>query len=191
MNCIYEGRPRIVDCVFTANQAYYGAGLNVWNNSSPAVVNCTFARNRAHSSGGGASCWTDCSPTFTGCTFFANSASSRGSGLYCRLSSAPALYGCILAYGVGVSAVDSLWNSGFTPTLICCDVFGNEGGDWTDIIADQLGLDGNFAADPLFCDTLGLDLRLEACSPCLPGNHPDGADCGTIGAWSEGCACGD
>ena len=25
-------------------------------------------------------------------------------------------------------------------------------------------------------------------SPCLPGNHPDGYDCGLIGALGEGCA---
>ena len=35
-----------------------------------------------------------------------------------------------------------------------CDVYGNEGGDWTDCIADQLGQDGNISADPLFVTTL-------------------------------------
>jgi hypothetical protein len=24
----------------------------------------------------------------------------------------------------------------------------------------------------------------------LPGNHPDGYECGLIGAWGEGCSCG-
>ena len=32
--------------------------------------------------------------------------------------------------------------------LIC----GNAGGDWTGCLAGQLGVNGNFAADPLFCD---------------------------------------
>ena len=34
------------------------------------------------------------------------------------------------------------------------------------------------------------DFTLEACSPCLPGNHPDGDACGPIGALDEGCPCG-
>jgi predicted outer membrane repeat protein len=189
INCIYDAYPTISNCLFIRNSARYGAGLNTWNNSSPTVVNCTFAYNHAASSGGGTCCWLDCSPRFTNCTFFGNSAGSSGGGLYCRLGSVPVLENCIIAFGGAGGAVDSLWNDGLPPTLTCCDIFGNEGGDWTEIIANQLGLSGNFEADPLFCDTLSLDLRLEACSPCLPGYHPDGADCGTIGAWGEGCAC--
>jgi len=78
----------------------------------------------------------------------------------------------------------------FGPTLTCCDLFGNVGGDWTGYIADQLGVDGNFSADPLFCDTAGVDLTLEECSPCLLGNHPDGYNCGdVIGAFGAGCEC--
>jgi len=78
----------------------------------------------------------------------------------------------------------------FGPTLMCCDLYGNVGGDWTGYIADQLGLDGNFSADPLFCDTASGDLTLEECSPCLPGSHPDGYSCGgVIGAFGAGCEC--
>ena len=39
-------------------------------------------------------------------------------------------------------------------------------------------------------DATPLGLRLCDGSPCLPGNHPDGYDCGLIGAWGEGCSCG-
>ena len=38
------------------------------------------------------------------------------------------------------------------------------------------------SADLLFCDAENGDYTLDACSPCLPGNHPDGVDCGLIGA---------
>jgi hypothetical protein len=73
-------------------------------------------------------------------------------------------------------------------TLSCSDIFGNADGDWVDSIADQQGGDGNICEDPLFCDAEGGDLTLRADSPCLPGNHPDGYDCGgMIGAWPEGC----
>jgi hypothetical protein len=73
-------------------------------------------------------------------------------------------------------------------TLSCCDLFGNAGGDWVVGIADQEGIRGNFAADPLFCDPENGDLTLRSDSPCLPGNHPGGAACGLIGALGEGCA---
>jgi hypothetical protein len=52
-------------------------------------------------------------------------------------------------------------------------------------IEDQTGLNGNFSADPLFCNEGDFTLRSD--SPCLPGNHPDGADCGQIGARGQGC----
>ena len=51
----------------------------------------------------------------------------------------------------------------------------------------ELGLRGNFSADPLFCDAAAGDFTLSSQSPCLPGNHPDGADCGLIGAFGQGC----
>jgi formylglycine-generating enzyme required for sulfatase activity len=47
--------------------------------------------------------------------------------------------------------------------------------------------DGNFSLDPLFCDTANNDYHLDANSPCLPGNHPDSYNCGTIGALGYGC----
>jgi predicted outer membrane repeat protein len=72
-------------------------------------------------------------------------------------------------------------------SLSCTDIYGNGQGDWVDDIADQLGIDGNFSADPIFCNPDDEDFTLSAESPCLPGNHPDGADCGVIGASGKGC----
>jgi len=75
-----------------------------------------------------------------------------------------------------------------TITFSCSDLFENSDGDWIGSIADQLGVDGNFSADPLFCDALARDVTLRSDSPCLPGNHPDGTDCGLIGALDQGCS---
>jgi len=50
------------------------------------------------------------------------------------------------------------------------------------------GENGNFAADPLFCDAAGGDHHLDAVSPCLPGQDPYGAGCGQVGPFGEGCA---
>lgn len=43
----------------------------------------------------------------------------------------------------------------------------------------------NFDADPLFCGLSNYYLRND--SPCAPGNHPDGYDCGLIGPLPVGC----
>ncbi len=43
----------------------------------------------------------------------------------------------------------------------------------------------NFDADPLFCGPTNYYLRDD--SPCAPGNHPDGFDCGLIGPLPVGC----
>jgi len=74
-----------------------------------------------------------------------------------------------------------------TIAFSCSDLFGNAGGDWAGNIADQEGVNGNFSADPLFCAATQDNFTLFSHSPCLPGNHPDGADCDVIGAFGEGC----
>ena len=53
---------------------------------------------------------------------------------------------------------------------------------------DPTGMNGNISVDPLFCDATQDDYTLSTPSGCLPGNHPDGAACGIIGALGEGCS---
>ncbi len=69
--------------------------------------------------------------------------------------------------------------------LYCSDVYGNAGGDWVDCIWNQGGQNGNFSADPLFCDPDNGDFGLRSASPCAPQQNPD---CGLIGAHDVGCA---
>lgn len=63
----------------------------------------------------------------------------------------------------------------------CTDIFGNSGGDWPE--PSQIGVNGNFSANPRFCNLPGGDVSLAADSPCLaaPG-------CGLVGAVGQGCA---
>jgi hypothetical protein len=68
-------------------------------------------------------------------------------------------------------------------TVRCCDMFGNSAGDA--LCGEDLG--GNFSQDPLFCDLEGGDYRLQEQSPCLPGHHPEGVNCGLIGVLDGGC----
>ena len=71
-------------------------------------------------------------------------------------------------------------------SLQCNDSWGNPGGNWVGM-PDPTGVDGNISADPLFCDAGDGDLGLAADSPCLPGHHPYGYDCGVIGAYGQEC----
>jgi hypothetical protein len=94
----------------------------------------------------------------------------------------------IIAYNTetGVDCLGLL----IAPVVRCCDIYGNGEGDWVGCIADQLGIDGNISVCPSFCLMGNWSLGLCDGSPCLPGNHPDGYDCGLIGAQGEGCICG-
>jgi hypothetical protein len=102
--------------------------------------------------------------------------------VFCRNASV-ALENCIVSFGVGGAGVAC--QSGGVPSLSCCDVFGNPGGDWIDCIEDQFGFGGNTSADPFFCDPENGDFMLAADSPCGPGFNPE---CGLIGASPVGCA---
>jgi hypothetical protein len=79
--------------------------------------------------------------------------------------------------GPGIEAT-----SGDAVTLVCCDVYGNQGGDWIGALANQYGINGNISADPLFCDPEAGDLTLHEDSPCAPG-----VECGLMGAWPVAC----
>ncbi len=124
------------------------------------------------------------------CTFFANSgpeASAIGTGYV-----GAGVDHCIMAYGTGGEGFHFTDDEYFEPSIGCTDIYGNEGGDWVGRIAGKLGQGGNFSACPAFCnfEVEPYDLSLCSASPCLPGNHPQGYNCGLIGALGQGCICG-
>jgi predicted outer membrane repeat protein len=184
---IYDPAVRFNRCRFVNNAAGSSGGGAVYcYYSSPAVIFCEFLNNSAPGSGGAIRCY-EASPYITYSTLFYNNAVSGALTLHSN--SAPQLSSTIVAgdaIGPGISCADGSCN----PVLLCCDIYGNAGGDWTGCIADQFGVDGNFSADPLFCDVMSGDLTVEDCSPCLPGNNPLGAPCG-CGSRGIGCACGE
>ena len=74
-----------------------------------------------------------------------------------------------------------------TPTFECNNLYNIQipyAGDCT----DQTGINGNISVDPQFCGIPDSgNYLLQTDSPCAPGNHPDGYDCGQIGAKGVGC----
>ena len=148
----------LVRCLFIRNTGFRG-GAVYCRMGSPTLCNCTLAENEA--SGGGC-----------------------GSGVKAYRHSSPTLKNCIVAFGSGGEAVCCKLSS--SVKLSCCDVYGNQGGDWADCIAAQSGVDGNMCADPLFCEDLNPDepYALHGSSPCAPAYNPE---CGLIGAFGVGC----
>ena len=83
---------------------------------------------------------------------------------------------------------EDTWIYGYgTAEFECCNVYGNGGGDWVGPAAGQDTVPCNFSADPIFCDPENDEYTLHVESPCMPGNHPGGCDCGIIGALGQGC----
>ncbi|MEE8573257.1 MAG: right-handed parallel beta-helix repeat-containing protein [Gemmatimonadota bacterium] len=177
--------PTLTACVFSKNHAGYDGGGMICGSSYPTLTACTFWRNEAGSAGGGMAC-SSSAPTLMGCTFSGNQADYRGGGVCCSYSSSPDFTNCIIAFSQRGEAVCCGEGAASTPTLSCCDLYGNVGGDWVGCIADQNGANDNFSEDPLFCgeDNPDEPLTLHSDSPCAGENNPA---CGLVGAWGVGC----
>jgi hypothetical protein len=174
--------PTFIDCVFRDNSALESGGAMCWDhNSSPTVDRCTFWGNAA-TKGGGIWCMGASEALITRCTFSAESAID-GSALYCTEGSSPRIENSIVAFSLASEAV--YCDATSSADLVCCDLYGNAGGDWVGCIEDQQGLAGNFSEDPLFCDPGTGDFQLAANSPCAPDRTPSG--CGLVGVHGIGC----
>ena len=124
-----------------------------------------------------------------GCTFAGNESSGsaelsiaispQGEGTY-------VIRECIVAFNANAAAVEYTGPHSLIPAFECTALFGNAGGDWTGVIADQLGQNGNIHLDPVFCDLPGGDLTIAESSPCAPFSPPN-SECPLIGALPVGC----
>lgn len=179
--------PRFIDCVFRDN-----CSVDSWGSAGAAFLwdapayfeNVEFSGNHAgtYPSQGGAVFCLSSAPEFRNCTFSGNIA-DYGSCIYVLNTPQPTLDNCILAFNLGGAPMDTALTATL-PTLTCCDVYGNEGGDWVGPIAGQCGINGNFYADPLLCDTEYRNYYLTEGSPCSEGQQPI---CGQVGAYGVGC----
>jgi hypothetical protein len=185
-------RLTLIDCAFYDNQCIAKGGAICTGWSPMTLSGCTFAGNSAGWGGAIAyrSAWGVTErDEYTGCTFVDNHASEDGAALWCEQYTRARLYNCIMAYNTGSKPVGRDYDIS-TARFYCSDIYGNEGGDWVGFIADQVDTNGNFSACPSFCYAGSRDFHLCDESPCAPGNHPAAYECGLIGAWETGCACG-
>ncbi len=206
-----DARLRLTGCTISRNRALNSGGVHIGRNSSAYLEGCVISDNEVEVAGGGMYVYNDCDPDLVDCAFIRNVA-QRGGGIFVDDTSIPRLSGCTIAHNIvsgnggGIYAKvsrpeitrsivafntngEGLYCEGTWSyfTLSCVDIYGNAGGDWVGCATGN-GTNGNFSADPLFCDAAGGDYTLQSGSPCLPGQHPDGYDCDLIGDFGEGCS---
>ncbi len=180
--CYTGSEPGFIDCDFLDNSGpSTGGAVYLGWNSHASFDGCLFAGNVSSLGGGALRCYENSDPSLHNCTFYANEG-EYGGALYVTDSSHPVLENCIIAFSLIGEAIH-LANGG-QASLACCDLYGNQGGDWLGEIAAQYGVNGNFSSDPLFCDADSYDCSLQETSPCTPANNPS---CGLIGSGSVGC----
>jgi hypothetical protein len=179
----------IEDCLFSGNSCDDDGGAVLLKNSGNSVISrCIFTDNHAYW-GGAIEGIEDLFCRITNCTLYGN---GQHSMFFYAMSEYPA---------AGVMILNSVIANGYhgwpylsmdcwEPWVTCTNVHGNTAGDWVGPLTGYEGRDGNFSACPSFCNALAGDFHLCDESPCLPGNHPDGYNCGVIGALGQGCSCG-
>jgi predicted outer membrane repeat protein len=173
--------PVLTGTSFQGNSANDGGGGLYATHSSPHPTDCLFLGNTATNSGGAVKCADVANPAFTRCTFSENGAPAGGT-LALYMSSNITMDHTIVSFAIEGGSVSCDGTS--HATLSCCDVYGNTGGDWIGCIASQSGSNGNFSADPLYCNSALANFALHLDSPCAAENNPT---CGRVGALGIGC----
>jgi len=190
------GETVLRDCEFTANRAEandigYGHGAGLYAaNFRFTLERCLFASNVCTgplTRGGGVGVNGSELPAHPmvvrHCTFVDNSA-ALGGGVNSHEYADLTLESCLVAFSRSGGAFAR--NPLGALRVGCTDAYGNTGGNG--LPSGTVDDGGNFQLDPLFCARgAAPDYHLQSTSPCAPGNHPQGAACGTIGALGVGC----
>ena len=181
----WETNAMISGCKFMDNVAEDDGGGMWIINGSVSLTDCLFVSNHAlgqyYEASGGALMFfgqQQSSHLISNCTFYGNIGDNT---IHVDEGEELAIENTIIAFNQGSSLF--VYNE-VAPGLTCCDIYGNIGGDWVDLIQDQFGVQGNIAEDPQFCDVASGNCALMSSSPCAEENN---LECGQIGALPVGC----
>ncbi len=167
-------------CLFIGNES--GRLGGAMNTGDLLIEDCVFIGNRSDD---GAAISALGLVGMRRCTLILNEVrGGYGSALADNMSDwFGAISHCIIARTINGWGVECDFNA---KELECCDVWGNERGDYMGTWCYNLESNGNFSEDPLLCDEETGDVGLLEGSPCLPGQH-GGLECGVVGARGLGC----
>jgi hypothetical protein len=167
------------DCAFIGNATQIYAGAVHAHRATMHFEGCVFQANRSGDVAGGLYYGTASAGHVRNCTFCDHTSPGNIAGTIVG-GAGTEIAGNIFVgetHGFGVH-----WYTG--EGKHSCNVF------W-DNASGAMGCGSltlsEVVADPLFCDAAAGDFTLAANSPCLPGNHPNGVNCGLIGALGQGC----
>lgn len=160
---------RLENCRVLDNEAGCGGGVHAI--ATPTVIlNSGFAGNVATKSPGGAVFVGTAPAEISASTFRDNVSAKPGSAVALFSDEKVTVSRCLMTGGQGAPVGGSP-----LPDLSCCNLFGNQPGDWTEELAAQAGSRHNVSANPRFVDGPNR-FRLHPESPCLATG-----ECGVIG----------
>ncbi len=182
----YSSSPNIVRCVVSDNilssGSSGGAGIALFDHSSPTIQDCTISANSCDDSGGGIECFEYCSPMISGCTITGNTA-DEGGGLFCDDNSSPGVTDSVFSQnfaaddGGGIKCRNSS-----SPEIFRCSILMNSAIDGAGVFSEE--------SSPLLINCLIADNYAENCSGLCLGLAPsaDIADCTVADNQAEeGC----
>ncbi|MFH1844418.1 MAG: right-handed parallel beta-helix repeat-containing protein [bacterium] len=173
--------PKFTECVFERNySSSLGGALCFGNIARPVLESCLLVDNEAEVTGGAIFNRISGHPEIINCTFYGNTA-TEGAGIYCQEGGFVTMEQTIVAFSEGAAGLVGFTTATFD--LVCCDIFGNEGGDWGGIFGWLLNRNGNMCVDPLFCAPNDGNYYLNIMSPCL-----NDLECGHLGVYGVGCS---
>lgn len=181
----WNSSPRIEGNRIVDNEASYGGGIYLQGSDAEVVDNWILDnRTQPGGKGGGLRAMYG-SPLIAGNTFAGNLAHWIGGAI--ALSEAGTVGEIernIVFDNRGQRPIDIAYSA--RGDLACNLIHGNSQDVWpVDGYWNDHG--GNVVADPLFCGPTDGPWQLDPLSPALPGQHPQGADCGLIGAPTGIC----
>ena len=208
-----EASPTIRNCNFTGCIAGLGSAIYVSSNNNPIISDCTFTNDTSYSGTvcfgvyatvigcsfienygelGQIHCYGNSeygSYVIKSCTFANNGPSLLSAGIYMRDFASLHVENCLFFYGFGWSNIYCEAGCGDVE-IVSTDMYDLSGSEWDSCFAAFQGINGNFSADPLFCDPENGDYSISALSPCAPAHNSSGR---YIGALKVGCGfvCGD
>ncbi|MHC4705595.1 MAG: right-handed parallel beta-helix repeat-containing protein [Planctomycetota bacterium] len=166
----YLSEPLIEGNLITQNESSFGAGIGVFWGSDPVIRNNFIINNVG---GAGIKANGSAVPVITGNTIVGNTASAfNGGAVECSTDVSIVIENNIIALNDGTCGIYSLDGMAL-PVIRYNNVWGNDAGNYSSVIGDQTGINGNISIDPEFVAPDANDYSLRYHSACINTGDPN------------------